>query len=80
MSLQKNSSISTGFDADTIYHRNSKHYITYEDCVFCVKNDNVPENGLILINEIYIGRIDQMSAGFMQALRTAENVVKTYNL
>ena len=69
-----------GFDADAIYHRNGKHYITDGDCVFCVKNDFVPEDGLIRINEIYIGRINQMPAGFMQALRTAENVVKTYNL
>lgn len=62
-----------GFDSDAIYRRNGKHYITHSGSILCVKNDSV-------MTEAYVGRIDQMPDGFMQALRTAENLVKTYNL
>lgn len=67
-----------GFDTDAIYRRNGKHYITHCGSILCVKNDSVAWNDPM--NEVYVGRIDQMPEGFMQALRTAENVVKTYNL
>ena len=67
-----------GFDADAIYRRNSKRYITHGGSILGVKNDSVAWNDPM--NEVYVGRIDQMPEGFMQALRTAENVVKTYNL
>ena len=66
-----------GFDSDAIYRRNGKrYYITH--CILWVKNDSVAWNDPM--NEVYVGRIDQMPDGFMQALTTAENVVKTYNL
>lgn len=67
-----------GFDSDAIYRRNGKRYITHAGSILCVKNDSVAWNDPM--NEVYVGRIDQMPDGFMQALRTAENVVKTYNL
>lgn len=67
-----------GFDTDAIYRRNGKHYITHCGSILCVKNDSVAWNDPM--NEVYVDRIDQMPEGFMQALRTAENVVKTYNL
>ena len=67
-----------GFDSDAIYRRNGKRYITHGGSILCVKNDSVAWNDPM--NEVYVGRIDQMPNGFMQALRTAENVVKTYNL
>lgn len=67
-----------GFDSDAIYRRNGKRYITHCGSILCVKNDSVAWNDPM--NEIYVGRIDQMPDGFMQALSTAENVVKTYNL
>ena len=67
-----------GFDSDAIYRRNGKRYITHCGSILCVKNDSVAWNDPM--NEIYVGYIDQMPDGFMQALSTAENVVKTYNL
>lgn len=67
-----------GFDSDAIYRRNGKRYITHAGSILCVKNDSVAWNDPM--NEVYVGRIDQMPDGFMQALRTAENIVKTYNL
>lgn len=67
-----------GFDSDAIYRRNGKRYITHGGSILCVKNDSVAWNDPM--NEVYVGRIDQMPDGFMQALRTAENIVKTYNL
>lgn len=67
-----------GFDSDAIYRRNGKRYITHAGSILCVKNVIVAWNEPM--NEVYVGRIDQMPDGFMQALRTAENVVKTYNL
>ena len=67
-----------GFDSDAIYSRNGKRYITHGGSILCVKNDSVAWNDPM--NEVYVGRIDQMPDGFMQALRTAENVVKIYNL
>ena len=67
-----------GFDSDAIYRRNGKRYITHGGSILCVKNDSVAWNDPM--NEVYVGRIDQMPDGFMQALRTAENVVKIYNL
>lgn len=68
-----------GFDSDAIYRRNDKrYYITHCGSILCVKNDSVAWNDPM--NEIYVGCIDQMPDGFMQALSTAENVVKTYNL
>ena len=67
-----------GFDSDAIYRRNGKRYITHAGSILCVKNDSVAWNDPM--NEVYVGRIDQMPNGFMQALRTAENVVKIYNL
>ena len=67
-----------GFDSDAIYRRNGKRYITHCGSILCVKNDSVAWNDPM--NEVYVGYIDQMSDGFMQALSTAENVVKTYNL
>ena len=67
-----------GFDSDAIYRRNGKRYITHCGSILCVKNDSVAWNDPM--NEIYVGRIDQMPDGFMHALSTAENVVKTYNL
>ena len=67
-----------GFDSDAIYRRNGKRYITHCGSILCVKNDSVAWNDPM--NEIYVGRIDQMPDSFMQALSTAENVVKTYNL
>ena len=66
-----------GFDSDAIYRRNGKRYITHGGSILCVKNDSVAWNDPM--NEVYVGRIDQMPDGFMQALRTAENVVKIYN-
>ena len=66
-----------GFDSDAIYRRNGKRYITHAGSILCVKNDSVAWNDPM--NEVYVGRIDQMPDGFMQALRTAENVVKIYN-
>lgn len=66
-----------GFDSDAIYRRNGKrYYITH--CILWVKNDSVAWNDPM--NEIYVGHIDQMPDGFMQALSTAENIIKTYNL
>lgn len=67
-----------GFDSDAIYRRNGKRYITHAGSILCVKNVIVAWNEPM--NDVYVGRIDQMPDGFMQALRTAENVVKTYNL
>ena len=67
-----------GFDSDAIYRRNGKRYITHCSSILCVKNDSVAWNDPM--NEVYVGRIDQMPDGFMQALSTAENIVKTYNL
>ena len=67
-----------GFDSDAIYRRNGKRYITHCSSILRVKNDSVAWNDPM--NEVYVGRIDQMPDGFMQALSTAENVVKTYNL
>ena len=67
-----------GFDSDAIYRRSGKHYITHAGSILCVKNDSVAWNDPM--NEIYVGYIDQMPDGFMQALSTAEKVVKTYNL
>ena len=67
-----------GFDSDAIYRRNGKRYITHCGSILCVKNDNVAWNDPM--NEVYVGHIDQIPDGFMQALSTAENVVKTYNL
>ena len=67
-----------GFDSDAIYRRNGKRYITHCSSILCVKNDSVAWNDPM--NEVYVGHIDQMPDGFMQALSTAENVVKTYNL
>ena len=66
-----------GFDSDAIYRRNGKRYYITHNILF-VKNDNVAWNDPM--NEVYVGRIDQMPDGFMQALSTAENIVKTYNL
>ncbi|WQJ51778.1 MAG: hypothetical protein [Hatfieldvirus porci] len=67
-----------GFDSDAIYRRNGKRYITHAGSILCVKNVIVAWNEPM--NDVYVGRIDQMPDGFMQALRTAENIVKTYNL
>lgn len=66
-----------GFDSDAIYRRNGKRYYITHSILF-VKNDSVAWNDPM--NEVYVGHIDQMPDGFMQALSTAENVVKTYNL
>ena len=66
-----------GFDSDAIYRRNGKRYYITHSILF-VKNDSVAWNDPM--NEVYVGRIDQMPDGFMQALSIAENVVKTYNL
>lgn len=67
-----------GFNADAIYRRNGKQYSIHGASTLCIKNNNVPV--LDLYRELYIGRIDQMPKGFMQALHTAENLVKIYNL
>lgn len=67
-----------GFDSDAIYRRNGKRYITHCGSILFVKNDSVAWNDPM--NEVYVSRIDQMPDGFMHALSTAENVVKTYNL
>ena len=66
-----------GFDSDAIYRRNGKRYYITHSILF-VKNDSVAWNDPM--NEVYVGRIDQMPDGFMQALSIAENVIKTYNL
>ena len=66
-----------GFDSDAIYRRNGKRYYITHSILF-VKNDSVAWNDPM--NEVYVGHIDQMPDGFMQALSIAENVVKTYNL
>ena len=66
-----------GFDPDAIYRRNGKRYYITHSILF-VKNDSVAWNDPM--NEVYVGRIDQMPDGFMQALSIAENVIKTYNL
>lgn len=66
-----------GFDSDAIYRRNGKRYYITHSILF-VKNDSVAWNDPM--NEVYVGRIDQMPDGFMHALSTAENIIKTYNL
>lgn len=67
-----------GLNADAIYRRNGKQYIIRGASTLYIINNNVPV--LDLYREMYIGRIDQMSNNFMQALHTAENLVKIYNL
>lgn len=64
-----------GFNADAIYHRNDTHYVIHGGFTICIKLGNS-----FGVNEVYVGHLTDLPEGFMQALRTAENLVKIYNL